>query len=180
MDAFEEIAAQLLEEEGFWVRKSVKVNLTQKEKRATGKHMIPRPEIDLAAFKFNKNELILIEVKSYLDSPGVRIGHLKLQHAIAAGSYKLLTTSKYRNIIESRLAKEWIEIGLINKKTNIKYGLIAGNVYQNKEDDIKALFDSKGWFFWGPKEVKKRITQLEKKAHENNLVTITAKILLRD
>ena len=36
MDHFESIIATLLEAEGYWVRRSFKVNLTQEEKRRIG------------------------------------------------------------------------------------------------------------------------------------------------
>jgi len=55
MDHFESIIAMLLEAEGYWVRRSFKVNLTKAEKRKIGKPSIPRPEIDLLAFKSSRN-----------------------------------------------------------------------------------------------------------------------------
>lgn len=54
MDYFESIISTLLEAEGYWVRKSFKVNLTKDEKRQIGKHSIPRVEIDLLALHFSK------------------------------------------------------------------------------------------------------------------------------
>ena len=50
MDAFEIIIGQLLTEEKYWVRHSVKINLTQEEKRCIKKPSTPRPEIDIAAY----------------------------------------------------------------------------------------------------------------------------------
>jgi hypothetical protein len=71
LDHFESIIATRLEADGFWVRRSFKVNVTKEEKRQTGKHSIPRPEIDLVALNFSKNEVFAFEAKSFLDSPGV-------------------------------------------------------------------------------------------------------------
>jgi hypothetical protein len=73
MDNFEGIIATLLEADHYWVRRSFKIDVTQEEKRQVGKHSIPRPEIDLLAFNFSKNEVIAFEVKSFLNSPGVRL-----------------------------------------------------------------------------------------------------------
>lgn len=73
MDYFESIIKTLLESESYWVRQSFKVNLTKEEKRNVGKHTIPRPEIDLLAYKSNQNKVLAIEVKSFLDSSGVKI-----------------------------------------------------------------------------------------------------------
>lgn len=48
MDYFENIVKKIIEEEGYWVQQSVKVNLSKEEKKLIGKHTIPRPEIDTA------------------------------------------------------------------------------------------------------------------------------------
>ena len=58
MDYFEAIIKTLLEHEGYWVRQSFKVNLTKGEKRAIGRPSIPRPEIDLLAYKPENQEVI--------------------------------------------------------------------------------------------------------------------------
>ena len=76
MNHFESIIANLLEADGYWVRRSFKVNRTQEEKRRIGKHSIPRPEIDLLALRASTNEVIALEAKSYFDSPGVKIAEL--------------------------------------------------------------------------------------------------------
>ena len=73
MDHFESIIKTLLEAEGYWVRQSFKVNLTKEEKRQIGKPSIPRPEIDLLALHFARNEVLAFEAKSFLDSPGVKL-----------------------------------------------------------------------------------------------------------
>ena len=76
MDYSESIIATLLEAEGYWVRRSFKVNLTKEEKRRIGRLSIPRPEIDLLAYRRPRNEVLALEAKSYLDSPGVRFSDL--------------------------------------------------------------------------------------------------------
>lgn len=50
MDYFESICKTLLEDEGYWVRQSYKVELSKEQKRKLGKPSLPRPEIDLIAF----------------------------------------------------------------------------------------------------------------------------------
>lgn len=42
MDSFEDVVATLLEREGYWVRKSVKVALTREEKQEIGRPSSPR------------------------------------------------------------------------------------------------------------------------------------------
>ncbi|WP_321326813.1 hypothetical protein [Thiomicrorhabdus sp.] len=91
MDYFENIVKRLLEEEGYWVFQSVKVNLTREEKALIGKYSMPRPEIDIVAFKPKGNKLLIIEAKSYLDSQGVKYAELNQSYEIPEGRYKLFT-----------------------------------------------------------------------------------------
>ena len=87
MDHFESIISTLLEAEGYWVRRSFKVNVTKDEKRQIGKYSIPRPEIDLLALNFSANEVFALEAKSFLDSPGVKLDQLKEEHEVPEGRY---------------------------------------------------------------------------------------------
>lgn len=179
MELFEGIIKTLLEHEGYWVRQSFKVNLTKEEKREIGKHSIPRPEIDLLAFKPGTNSMIVLEAKSYFDSPGVKISELLEHHEIPEGRYKLFTCENYRNIVFSRLIKDLVHYGLVESDINLQLGLVAGNVYQNKSDDIAEYFDSNEWFFWSPEAVKHKVNALAELGYENNTAIITAKILMR-
>ena len=99
MDHFESIISTLLEADGYWVRRSFKVNVTKEEKRQIGKHSIPRPEIDLLAFNFSSNKVFAVEAKSFLDSPGVKLSQLQEVHEVPKGRYKLFTSSRYRSIV---------------------------------------------------------------------------------
>ncbi|WP_462174542.1 hypothetical protein [Pseudoalteromonas gelatinilytica] len=179
MELFEGIIKTLLEHEGYWVRQSFKVNLTKEEKRAIGKHSIPRPEIDLLAFKPGTNKLVVLEAKSYFDSPGVKIGELLEHFEIPNGRYKLFTCENYRNIVFSRLVKDLVELGLAEPDIQLQLGLVAGNVYQNKSSDISEYFAENDWFFWSPEMVKDKVNALAALGYENNTAIITAKILMR-
>jgi len=194
MDAFEEIAAQLLEEENYWVKKSVKIDLTPKDKVALQNDNMPRPEIDIVAFDFKKNECLLIEVKSYLDSSGVDFKDINQNYTSPRGSgrYKLLTCSNYRRKIEYRLTRStnikdkngkiirniesWVKRGLIKNDITFRYGLIAGNVKKGHSDKIRKLFNKKRWLFWDANDIAKRIANLSNKGYENNRVTMVAKL----
>ena len=180
MDYFEEIACKILEEKGYWIRRSFKVELTKKEKRDIGKPSIPRPEIDILAFDQKNNLVIVLEAKSYLDSPGVRYTEIIEKHAVPQGRYKLFTCNNYRRIVFRRLNKQLRSDGMINGSTIITLGLIAGNVYKSESDNIKELFVKKSpeWYFWGPQDVKNCVNQFAQMGYENNPAVITAKILL--
>ena len=72
MDAFEQLVSEILWMEGYWVRTSVKVELTKEEKRLIGLPSSPRWELDIVAYNGRDNLLRVVECKSYLDSVGVR------------------------------------------------------------------------------------------------------------
>ena len=177
MDAFEQIVGKLLEEDSYWVRQSVKVDLTKEEKKLIGKPTSPRPEIDIIALNANKNIILLLEIKSYLDSAGVVLSQVQDENEDQQGGYKLLTSSKYRKVIEERLVTDWVTKGIIKAKPKVMYGLVAGKVYQNKEVELRDYCKKKKFFFWGPTDIKQKIKLLANKGYENHPVTIAVKIL---
>ncbi len=177
MDFFEGIIATLLEAEGCWVRRSFKIDLTKEEKRAIGKHSIPRPEIDLLAFSQASNRLIVLEVKSFLDSSGVKLESLKEKHEIPEGRYKLFTCDRYRDIALSGLRRDLVALGMANDNTSISLGLAAGNVHKGETSAIRNFMEKNGWFFWSPEDIKVKVTKLAERDYENDPVIITAKIL---
>ena len=66
-----------------------------------------------------------------------------------------------------------------NENTTISLELAAGNVYQSKSEEIKNLFNSNGWIFWSPEDIKQKACSLVYKGCENEPAIITAKILMR-
>lgn len=181
MDSFERIITLLLEDDNYWVRQSHKVNLTKGEKRATGKPSIPRPEIDIIALDFAKNHLLVFEVKSFLDSPGVRYDELAVEYKDGTrGGYKLFTNTSYRKIVLTRMRTDLIDLGLIDRHTSIQLGLAAGHVYGNQSDAIRNYFEDRGWLFWSPQEIRSKIAQLAEVGYENDPIIVTAKVLLKN
>jgi hypothetical protein len=179
VDYFEGLIKTLLEHEGYWVRQSFKVNLTREEKRDIGKPSIPRPEIDILAFKPGENQVIAFEAKSYLDSPGVKLNELVQSHKIPEGRYKLFTCDNYREIVFSRMKQDLIDLGMGTNDTEITLGLAAGNVYQSKSEEIRKFLNSKGWSFLSPEDIREKVTGLAEKGYENEPSIITTKILMR-
>lgn len=179
MDHFEAIVKTLLEANGYWVRQSFKVNLTKEEKRAIGKPSIPRPEIDLLAFNFSRNEVLALEAKSFLDSPGVTLLHLEEVHDLPEGRYKLFTSKRYRTIVLARIHKELIRLGMANRDTKITLGRAAGKVHQGLSDTVREFMSKRKWFFLSPEEIKEKVTALARLGYENDPAIITAKTLMR-
>jgi hypothetical protein len=179
VDHFEAVVHTLLESEGYWVRSSYRVALSKEQKRETGKASIPRPEIDLLALHVKRNEVLLLEVKSYLDSPGVKLADLSKEHDTAEGRYKLFTSKKYRSIVIGCLQQQLLDAGAINEATTLKLGLAAGKVYQGRSEALRAHLEAVGCFFWLPQDIRSKVAALADGPYENNATTITAKVLLR-
>lgn len=180
MNAFEDIVAYYFEEEGYWVRQSVKVNISKENKKFLGLPSMPRPEIDLVAFKVKGNTLLLIEAKSYLDSSGVRFDDVTGENQDAAKRYRLFTNPRFREIVTKKVQEDYLEQGLINAGTRINYALAAGNVYANDEARIQDYFQKNGWLFVSPQQIKEKIKKLAAKGWEDSLITITAKLILKN
>lgn len=178
-DHFENLVRTLLEADGYWVAQSFKVNVTKEEKRRIGKPSIPRPEIDLLAMNFVKNEVIAFEAKSFLDSPGVRFNELKAAHSIPEGKYKLFTCKNYREIVLSRLKQDLISKSMANASTNIRLGLIVGNVHPRDVISVRMYAKGQGWLYWSPRLLKRKLRSQARRGYENDPAIITTKILLR-
>ena len=179
MDHFEGIVRTLLEADHYWVQSCFKVNLTIEEKRDIGKHSIPRPEIDLLALNFDRNEVLVVEAKSFLDSPGVRLEDLEKEHDIPDGRYKLFTSKRYRDAVFRRLLLQLCGNGMANAGTTLALVLAAGKVYRGQTAAIQELFLTRGFILWSPEEIKEKVMALAKRAYENDPAIITAKLLLR-
>jgi hypothetical protein len=92
MDAFEQVVSEMLWMDGFWVQTSVKVNLTPREKGSVGKRTMPRPELDIVAYRGRDNFLYVVECKSYLNSRGVTFAGLSGADAVTAGGISFFST----------------------------------------------------------------------------------------
>jgi len=182
MNAFEDIVKLYLEEEGYWVRQSVKVNISKQDKVDIGLPSMPRPEIDLVALNVEKNELLLVEVKSYLDSYGVYFEAVSDKNDKLAGRYRLFTDDKLREIVTKRLREEYLEQGLIDKNTTVNYALAAGHIHS--PEDVPKIRDyfskqKEKWILFPPKDIKEKVKELAEKGWEDNPVTMTAKLILK-
>jgi hypothetical protein len=104
----------LLEAECYGGRRSYSVKLTPEQKHKTEKHSIPRPEIDILAIDLEKNGLIALEVKSPLDSPGIELADVQVEHETTAGLYRPFTTANYPEIVLDRPRADLLATGMIN------------------------------------------------------------------
>jgi len=181
MDAFEHIAARLFEVRGYWTRIGYAVKLSKEQKVAVGQPSLPRPQLDVIAYKPNTNELLVIECKSYLDSPGVMHAAFHGSEDAQGDLYKLFNRVKLREMVLSCLVTQLRQEGLIiGADPSVKLVLVAGKIYSKDEQKLKSLFEEKGWTFVGPTEVAVGLREFADRGYENDVVTIVTKLLERN
>lgn len=112
MDAFEQVVSEILWMEGYWVRTSVKVELTKEEKKAIGRPSSPRWELDIVGYRGRDNLLRVVECKSYLDSGGVALRAFDGRDERFAEKFKLFVDDQLRNVVFGRLGQQFTTSGV--------------------------------------------------------------------
>ncbi len=178
MDYFEATIARILEEQGYWVRQSVRVALTKDVKKLLNNPSMPRCEIDIVAYKPAAKELVLFEVKSYLDSNGVQPDDLR-RTTREGNRYKLLTLPDLQREVIAALLAQYRERGLLLDEVNVRLGLAAGYVQERFEREVEDIAREKKWLYLGPYEIADAVRKLADLGYENTPFALTAKLLLR-
>lgn len=180
MDAFEQVVAEILWREGYWVRTSVKVELTKEEKRAIGLPSAPRWELDVVAYSARDNRLKVVECKSYLDSPGVRLRGFDAAHKDAS-RYKLFNSAPLREVVFGRLRQQFIEAGACLPGVMVQLCLACGRVASEADrQGLRQHFAAQGWEFWDEPWLRDRLRHMATGGYENQVSAVVAKLLLRD
>ncbi len=180
MDFFEGLISKLLEVDGYWVKRSYKVIVSVEDKAKLKLPNMPRPEIDILAYKPGEDVLYAIEAKSYLDSSGVNPMWVMADYKITQGRYRFFTSALYRDIVIRQLSQELIKNGMIRESTTIKLGLATGKVHKKQSSVLAAYMDEQDWLFWSPEEIKVRLGKLAAAGYENDPTSIAVKMILRD
>ena len=180
MDAFEQLVSEILWMEGYWVRTSVKVELTKEEKRLIGRHSSPRWELDIVAYKGAQNLLRIVECKSYFDSVGVRASAFDGSNPEHAKRYKLFNDAELRRVVFNRLCLQLGASGACGNAPEIRLSLAAGKV-RNETDRtaIRAHFEKQGWELWDEPWLRERLQRMARQGYENQVSAVVAKLLLR-
>ena len=180
MDSFESIVRTIFENNGYWVKTSFKVDLTKEEKQKIDRPSSPRWELDIVAFKGGKGkEILVVECKSYLDSPGVKADGLK--NGKWKERYKLFNEEKLRKVVFNRLLKQLVESGSCSKDTPVRLCLAAGKVASKTDrEEISKYFNKKGWRFFSDEWIKEELIKLSNAGYENDVAIVTTKILTRE
>lgn len=179
MDAFETVVASILQRQGYWTLTSVKDELTKAEKREIGRHSSPRWELDIVAYRGRGNELLVVECKSFLDSPGVECAAFSGTNAAAAKRYKLFCDARLRRVVLRRLEEQLVAAGFCARNPTVKLCLAAGKI-RGDEAWLRAHFDKQGWSLLGPEMIREELRTLRESGYENSVAAVVAKLLLRE
>ena len=180
MHAFEELIAALLQREGYWVRASIKVELSKEEKKAIGRPSSPRWELDVVGYHAVRNELLILECKSYLDSVGVCINDLSDPHARYSARYKLFSEPELLRVVSTRLVKQLTDRGSCRPNPVVKLGLAAGRLARSTDQaKLQLFFEAKGWVLWTPESIVAQLRHLADDGYENSTAAMVAKLLLK-
>jgi hypothetical protein len=180
MMSFEYLAATLLEDEGFWTRTRFKVPISKEEKRALGNPSMPRPEVDVIAYRPRTNELRLVECKSYLDSGGVSVA-LLTPDSKQASRLKVFHNNSLRNLVERRVSEVLMETGALREsQPEIRWELFAGRIKPGEEARVLRLIEAGGWQLRGPQSIADALRRFASRGYEDELATVVTKLLERN
>lgn len=180
MDAFEQLVGEILWMEGYWVRTSVKVELTKEEKKAIGRPSSPRWELDIVAYRGRDNLLRVVECKSYLDSRGVALRAFDGNDERFAERFKLFGDEQLRKVVFARLCQQFAASGACQAAPTVKLCLACGRIASDADrEGLHRLFAEKGWDLWDEPWLKERLQDMSERGYENQVSAVVAKLLLR-
>lgn len=180
MDAFEQLVSEILWMQGYWVRTSVKVELTKEEKRQIGRHSSPRWELDIVSYHGNENFLRVVECKSYIDSVGVRASAFDGSNPDHATRYKLFNEPGLQRVVFDRLRSQLAQSGSCRPGAEIRLALACGKIRNDADRAaIRTHFKAQGWDLWDEAWLRDRLQKMAKSGYENQVSAVVAKLLLR-
>jgi hypothetical protein len=179
MDAFEEIVANIFRRDHYWTCISYKVKLTKEVKKLLNNPSMPRPEIDVLAYRPSENRLLWIECKSYLDSVGVKVDHFTGDNP-GARAQKMFNNDALREAVTKALVAQLQEEGLVLSEPQVHYCLVAGKIASNKDRAaLHTYFDGKGWLLFDETWLQKKLVSLAELGYENDTAIMVAKLFIR-
>jgi hypothetical protein len=178
MDSFEQVVAEILWMEGYWVRTSVKIDLTKEEKKKIGRPSSPRWELDIVAYNGRKNLLRIVECKSYLDSLGVQAQGFDPKSKNAT-RYKLFNDATLRETVFGRVGLQFVTMGFCRPNPKIKLCLACGKINERGRLAIEERFKKEGWELWDETWLRTRLHLMSERGYENQTSAVVAKLLLR-
>ena len=180
MDAFEQLVSEILWMEGYWVRTSVKVELTKDEKKAIGRPSSPRWELDIVAYSGRDNILRVVECKSYLDSRGVVLRAFDGSNEKDAERYKLFVDGQLRKVVFERLRRQFADSGACLPNATIKLCLACGRIASDADrGGLHKHFAERGWDLLDERWLRARLKIMSDRGYENQVSAVVARLLLK-
>ena len=205
MEALESLCEILLRQAGYWVIPGIYVALNQRDKDfldetvalpTLGKRVFksfPRTQLDLVAYKPAKNELLIIECKSFLDSPGISARSFPFSRRVSLDrpvsredvarfkQYKLFQHPEYLKVVSDQLIKNLKTLGMLTQDNHpsTRLMLACGRLADTSSAPIRDQFRHQGWRFAGPKTIVRGLSRLKNIGYHNDPIVMTAKLLLR-
>jgi hypothetical protein len=179
VDAFESLVAAILQSHGFWVRTSVKVELTAEEKHAISRPSSPRWELDVVAYRPSYNVIWVVECKSYLDSHGVKAAAFLNDGHSGSKRYKLFTEKKTRDVVLKALVRNLRKRKAIHGRPKVRLCLAAGHIARQSEEPLREHFRKQGWELLGHAWFEDELSGLAHVDYQNDVATMTVKLLRR-
>jgi hypothetical protein len=179
MDAFEQLVSEILWMDGYWVRTSVKVNLTKEEKREIGIATAPRWELDIVAYSGRDNLLRVVECKSFLDSRGVDFAAFSGTNETFARRFKLFNKPAVRHVVFNRLCLQFTACGACAPDPEVRLALACGKIVESGRANLRSHFANEGWDLWDEAWLREKLRQLAGSGYENQVSAVVAKLLLR-
>jgi hypothetical protein len=180
LDSFEQVVSEILWMQGFWVRTSVKVNLTAADKAEIGRPSSPRWELDIVAYSGRENLLRVVECKSYIDSVGVRSSGFEGGAERDQSRYKLFNDETLRRVVLNRLSTQLGECGACSPGAEVKLCLAAGKVRKPDREWLHSHFRDRGWELWDEPWLRQQLLAMSRQGYENQVSAVVAKLLLRE
>ena len=180
MDSFEQVIAGLLRQKGYWVSQGFKVDLSKEEKIVIGRPTTPRWEIDLLAYSGARNELLVVECKSYLDSTGVAASDLR-EVGNSKSRYKLFVDEKLRGVVFGRLQVQLYELGFIPENAKFKLALAAGKIRNEKDrEELFSQFKQMNWDLYDSRWIVSALKDAAGSSYFDSISHVVSKIINRN
>lgn len=175
MDAFEQIIAIVARQKGYWTMPNYRVEVDDGEKRVAGvSASCPRWEFDLVAHSPERNEILAIERKSFLDSKGVRIHGGILQKP---ATYKLFNDVAKRRVVLAALRNDLLKRHMCRKGVTARLVLAAGKIQKSSRRALAEAAGQGEWILWSDDEIAEALLNCTEQGYENSVAVMTAKIL---
>lgn len=177
MDAFEDLVARLVRREGYWTRQNYMVNISKADKVAIGLPSMPRPEVDIVAYRPATNTVVWVECKSYLDSHGVQMAAFDGSNSKFAKRFRIFTNQTFREIVTGRLVEQLIEEGCALSGASVEHWLVAGKIAHKSATPVADHFAANGWRLIDREWIRASLQAVSKEGYEDDVVTMAAKLL---